>query len=87
MDFDLGSISLDLDATIAKPAAALQKSLSPDPALDFSDFALPSAPAPLVRGRPAGPASWNWPKSSARSVTWKVRATCWKRCWPSPVVH
>ncbi|EHR72741.1 FimV N-terminal domain protein, partial [Burkholderiales bacterium JOSHI_001] len=52
MDFDLGSISLDLDATIAKPAAALQKSLSPDPALDFSDFALPSSPAPLDAADP-----------------------------------
>jgi pilus assembly protein FimV len=51
MAFDLGSINLDLDATIAKPASEVKKSLAADPALDFSDFSLPlatpSAPAAL----------------------------------------
>jgi pilus assembly protein FimV len=48
MDFDLGSISLDLNA----PPAG--QSLASDPALDFSDFTLPppSQPQPLDAGDP-----------------------------------
>ena len=47
---------------------------------DFDDSVAKSA------GDPSDPlrASSNWPRSSARSATRKVRATCSKRSWPRP---
>jgi pilus assembly protein FimV len=46
MDFDLGSISLDLEPPAAGSPASRPAPLAADPALDFSDFTLPGNTAP-----------------------------------------
>ncbi len=87
------SISLDLDA----PSARLGRRSSSAALRPARADAATSATSRCRRSPPATPptrrrtirwrASSSWPRSSARSATWKARATCSKRWWPRPAVR